>query len=241
MALIGVFVGLVLDEVAARLAREHFERGDDDSGEPERDTARTPLALELGSERGAIALPRSLTAASAYRRALIVAVTATVFAGIGARWDAHAREIPIVAVYASALIVCTATDIIAYRVPNVISYPAILFALVVGMLMPGASSADVLLGGLLAGGLFFALAMLPGGPMGMGDVKLALFIGLALGVVPVVQAMLIMAVAGGAVAFPLVVLKMLKVRSVQYMFYAPFISIGAIVVMLTVGTAFRDL
>ena len=244
MAAIGVLVGLVLDELVARLARQPFERRDDDDGDTNvtgEAPARRASTLELGSETGAIALPRSLTTAAMYRRIVIVGVTAGIFAGIGARWHAHVAEIPIVAAYASVLIVCAATDIIAYRVPNVVSYPAILGALIIGMVLPGANRLDVLAGGLFAGGLFLAFALLPGGPMGMGDVKLALFIGLALGLIPVVQAMLIMAVAGGLVALPLLVLKMLRVRPATYMFYAPFISIGAIVVMLFAGTAFRAL
>jgi len=243
MAAIGVAVGLVFDEVVARLARAPFERDDeDDGGDTVDDTpAHRPAALELASETGAIALPRSLTTAAMYRRIIVVGVTAGIFAAIGARWHDHIAEIPIVAAYASVLIVCAATDIIAYRVPNVVSYPAILGALIIGVVLPGASRIDVIAGGLFAGGLFLAFALLPGGPMGMGDVKLALFIGLALGLIPVVQAMLIMAVAGGIVALPLLVLKVLRVRSATYMFYAPFISIGAIVVMLFAGTAFRAL
>src|SRR5438067_6145130 len=98
MAAIGVAVGLVLDELVARLAREGLERRDEDDGDTAEEVApRRTSALELGSETGAIALPRSLTTAAMYRRIIIIAVTTAIFAAIGARWHAHVAEIPIVA------------------------------------------------------------------------------------------------------------------------------------------------
>jgi prepilin signal peptidase PulO-like enzyme (type II secretory pathway) len=46
-----------------------------------------------------------------------------------------------------------------------------------------------------------------------------------------------MAITGGLVATVLLVLKVLRVRQVTYMFYAPFISAGAIFVLLAQGAA----
>ena len=122
------------------------------------------------------------------------------FALLGRQYQGEDWHLAIVAFYASVLIICTATDILAYRVPNAVTYPAIVGAFLIGMFAPGADRLDVLFGGLIFGGLLFVPSMLTGGAMGMGDVKLAFFVGLALGLAFVVPAMLIMAMSGGLAA-----------------------------------------
>ncbi|HZP57981.1 MAG TPA: prepilin peptidase [Dehalococcoidia bacterium] len=234
MAVVGFFAGFALDEVIARFAREPFDREPDDApaaAQPHRH------ALDLTSEVGTVALPWGLTGGAAYRRATIIALTSLLFALAGLRYSGHAADLAIASAWLGVLLVCAATDIIAYRVPNAVTYPAIAVALAVGMVMPGGNRLDVAAGGLLAGGLFFVCALLPGAPMGMGDVKLAFFIGFALGLTLVIPAMLVMAVSGGVVAAVLLVLKLLGRRKLNYMFYAPFISLGAAVVILAQGTA----
>ena len=59
------------------------------------------------------------------------------------------------------------------------------------MLVPGADRLDVLLGALLGGGVMLVFALLPGN--GIGDTKLGLFMGLALGSTFTLPALLIMA------------------------------------------------
>ncbi len=236
MTVLGIAAGFVLDEVIARLAREPFERGDDDDGEPQAEEAPHG-SLDLASEAGQVALPWSLTGGSMLRRVIVVTLSALLFALVGQQYAGHIPAMLVVAGYVSILLVCASTDIIAYRVPNVISYPAILIALLLGLLWPGADHVSVMGGGALAGGLFLGCALLPGAPMGMGDVKLALFIGFALGFAGVIPAMLIMAISGGLVAAVLLVMKVFGRRNIVYMFYAPFIAIGAVVTLLMQGAA----
>ncbi|MHB8683624.1 MAG: prepilin peptidase [Dehalococcoidia bacterium] len=241
MTVAGFCVGFALDELILRLAREPFERRDAGAeGEGDAPAAGHP-PLDLHSEAGVVALPWSLTGGSMYRRVLVVVMTALLFALVGRQYAGHVPAMLVAAAYVSVLLVCAATDVIAYRVPNVVSYPAIVAALLIGMVAPGADRLSVVGGGLLAGGLFFACALLPGAPMGMGDVKLAIFIGFALGFGLVVPAMLVMAISGGIVAAVLLLLKLAGLRRVNYMFYAPFIALGAIVVLLTQGTVFLRL
>lgn len=238
MALAGLVLGFALDELIARLAREPYERGeiDEDDLRLKKDGG---AGLELSSETGAFAMPRALTTGSPYRRLCVVAATAAVFALAGWAYEGDALHLAIVAVYAAVLIACTGTDVLAYRVPNVITYPAIVAAIVIGMLMPDADRSDVLLGGLLIGGTFFAMAVVTRGGMGMGDVKLAIFVGFALGLAFGIMALLITAIAGGAIA---VVLLVTRVRDRRDPIpYAPFISLGALYVILTQGTAFFEL
>ncbi len=234
MALAGVLVGLFLDMAIAQLAREPYERAGLEDDPDDVTTVRS--ALDLASELGALELPALLTSKAWYRRIAVVAATAVVFGFVGQKYEGDAAHLAIVSLYASALIICSATDILAYRVPNVVTYPLILAALIIGMTIDGPSRLDVLFGGLLFGGLLFLPSVLAGGAMGMGDVKLALFVGFALGMTFVVPAMLLMALGGGAAAILLLVTRVRGRR--DPIPYAPFISGGALVVMLTQGTAF---
>lgn len=235
MILIGFAAGFVLDELIARLSREPYERPDmDDEPGPE-----SGAPIKLASETGSVAMPRALTTASGYRRIAVVAATTVVFALVGLQYDGDGLHVAIVAAYMCVLIVCTATDLLAYRVPNAATYPAIIAALIIGMTLHGADRLDVAFGGLLAGGLLFIPALLTGGAMGMGDVKLALFVGFALGISLTVPALLVMAISGGAVAAVLLVTRV-RGRG-DPIPYAPFIATAAAFIMLTSGTAFHQL
>jgi len=237
MAIVGFAVGFALDEAIARLSREPYERG-----ELEEDDVRLKkdggVSLELHSETGALAMPRALTTGSAYRRAIVVAATTLLFAAVGWRYS-DALDIAIVAAYVSVLIVCTGTDVLAYRVPNVITYPAIAAAIVIGTVMPDANRADVMVGGALTGGTFLIMSIATRGGMGMGDVKLAAFAGFALGLTFGVAALLLTALAGGAIALLLLVTRVRDRR--DPIPYAPFIALGMVYVLLVQGTAFVEI
>lgn len=238
MAIIGVIAGFVLDELIARLAREPYEHGVAEDGEHQQRHHDGGAPLELSSEAGALEMPRLLTTGAPYRRIVVVAATAGVFALLGRQYHGD-WHLAIVAFYASVLIICTATDIVAYRVPNAVTYPAIIGAFIIGMVVPGASPLAVAAGGLLFGGLLFVPSILTGGAMGMGDVKLALFIGFALGLSQaLISAMLIMAMSGGLAAAILLITRLRgKGDPIPY---APFIAGGALVAMLIQGTAFYN-
>jgi prepilin signal peptidase PulO-like enzyme (type II secretory pathway) len=233
LALIGLPVGLVLDALIVRLG----VHTDDDDGSEEEAPSPTPAAL-LSAERGAVVVDDSPRQAL-LRRGAVVAATSGLFALAALRYDA-AGHIAIIAAYIAVLIVCAGTDLRAYRVPNVITYPAILFALAVGATVDGAGIGAVLAGGALGAGVLLVPSLLSGGAgMGMGDVKLLAFAGFALGFVNLVPAMLFMAIGGGGIALLLLVTGLRK-RG-EPIPYAPFISIGAIVALLWRGSAFIDL
>ena len=237
MAIFGVIVGFVLDELIARVAREPYERPDIDDERPPRQ--RDGAALELSSEAGAREMPRLLTTGAAYRRAAVVLATAGVFALLGRQYQGEDWHLAVVAFYASVLIICTATDILAYRVPNAVTSPEIVGAFVIAMVVPAANRLDVIAGGVMFGGLLFVPSILTGGAMGMGDVKLAFFVGFALGFTFVVPAMLIMAMSGGLAAAILLITRLRgKGDPIPY---APFIAGGALVALLIRGTAFYSI
>jgi len=239
MALIGFAAGFAIDAVAAKLAREPYERGEFEDAEAPPAEAEAPAPFDLNSEAGSLVMPVLLTSGSRYRTVVIVATTIALFASAGARYGSDIGYLAIVAVYLSALIACTATDVLAYRVPNVITYPAILFAILIGCILPDANWRGVMAGGLIFGGILFVPSVLTGGAMGMGDVKLAAFVGFALGLALVVPAMLVMAISGGLAAAILLVTRLRgKGDPIPY---APFIAGAAMLVILLDGTAFRSL
>ena len=92
-------------------------------------------------------MPRALTSASDSRRVLVVAATIALWAVAGMQYGNDPAHLPIVVAYVSVFIICTGTDLLAYRVPNVMTYPAILIGPAVGMIAPGANRLDVAAGG----------------------------------------------------------------------------------------------
>ena len=235
MGIAGLAVGVALDAAIARLAREPYEDAVADEPPPSPDS----LSLGLASEAGTLRMPGSLTTGADYRRVIVVAVTALLFAAVGYQYQDHAWQMAVVAVYVAVLIVCTGTDYIAHRIPNIVTYPAIAGALAVGLLAPDANRLDVLLGGAVGAGPLFVMFLLTSGAMGFGDVKLALFTGLALGLTLIIPAMLVMALTGGLVATLLLVARLRSRR--DGIPYGPYIAIGAMLVMLLQGTAIIDL
>ncbi|MBX3014247.1 MAG: prepilin peptidase [Caldilineaceae bacterium] len=88
-----------------------------------------------------------------------------------------------------------------------------------------------LLGGLAGFGVFLLIALLLPGGMGMGDVKLAGLIGVATGLAGIVPALMIGIFAGGIAS--IVILAAHRFRRGQHMAYAPYLVIGAWVVLFT--------
>jgi len=223
---LGLGLGYFLDALIERLAVP-FDDDQDDEGPEE-------SAAPAGNETGSLVISESTVHWP--RRAVIMAATGGLFTLAAARYDEPTQQV-VVAAYAAVLLICATTDILVYRVPNVVTYPAMLGAIAAGVLIPDANFWDVLAGGALAGFVLFVPALLTGGSgMGMGDVKLATFVGLAVGFAFAGPAMMVMALTGGAFAALLLVTRMRKKG--QPIPYAPFISAGGLAAMFLLGTSF---
>ncbi len=238
MGMIGAASGFVLDYLIARMAREPYERGEMDENEVWSGSSEA-AQLAFSAKPKTLDMPALLTTRSAYRRMVVVAATTALFAMAGWRYEGNVAYLAIVALYVSVFIICTATDVLAYRVPNSVTYPAIVGALVVGAVASDANWKGVVAGGLIFGGMLFIPSVLTGGAMGMGDVKLAFFVGFAVGLELLVPAMIIMALSGGLAAVLLLVTRLR--RKGDPIPYAPFIAGGALVVILMQGAAFHRL
>ena len=139
-------------------------------------------------------------------------------------------ETILVAFYTSLLIVFLVIDLERGVILNRVSYPAIAVALLFALLVPELTALEMLAGGLIAFGVLLAIALVFPSGMGMGDVKLAAFIGLAVGYPYVWLTLFLAFVIGGLIAAALVVAKVIGRK--DPIAFAPFLAAGAIVTML---------
>ena len=133
--------------------------------------------------------------------------------------------------YLVALIAVAYSDLRERRIPNSIIYPAILVALGTIFRFPGWGSA--LLGGAVAA-LVFTVPVFIYGPerAGIGDVKLAFFIGLIFGfAMPLLWALLVG--SGSAALVGLVGILLRKMSRKSLLPFGSFLALGAIALLIT--------
>ncbi|MEW6233633.1 MAG: prepilin peptidase [Chloroflexota bacterium] len=132
--------------------------------------------------------------------------------------------------YASILVVVLFIDLEHRLVLNVVSYPAIVLALVAAPFTPNQTILRLLLGGLVGFVIFLIIALVYPGGMGMGDVKLATFLGLVTGFPQVIIFIYISFIIGGLVALGLLVTRLKKRK--DPIPFAPFLVIGGFTTMV---------
>lgn len=153
---------------------------------------------------------------------------AWLFASVAGPWALF-----VAAVAAAVLLLLAALDL-AYRVvPNAVVFPATLAALLLG---PAPSVLSAVVGALTGLAFFAALAWLGrkryGAPaLGMGDVKLAMFLGALLGATAVWQALLLGMVGAGLAAAVLLLAK--RVERQSTMPYGAALALAGLVVLAT--------
>jgi leader peptidase (prepilin peptidase)/N-methyltransferase len=158
-------------------------------------------------------------------------------AGYAYLWIALGPSVKLVfyAVYLAVLALILVTDVERRLILNVVTYPAILFAIAAGFFTPDMRGWSALAGGAV-GFSFFLVAALVGsalfgsGALGGGDVKLAAFVGLITGFPLVIGALLLTIVTGAVVSLFLLVTRMRSLR--DPIPYGPFLVIGGVVTLL---------
>jgi leader peptidase (prepilin peptidase)/N-methyltransferase len=198
-ALIGAGVGAVLDPLADYIHRQH-------PGSP-------PIP---------------------HRVMWLVAATAILFGINGARWGFSMHGL-LNCVYIAVLMVLAATDLEHRLIPNAIILPAILLTLLVAFVANWMTWKAALLGGavgLVFFGVAYGLAVLlyPGKiGLGMGDVTLATFIGLAIGFPSAAVAVVLGVLLGGAISVALLLTR--RVTFQTAIPYGPFLIAGGLIGM----------
>ena len=121
-------------------------------------------------------------------------------------------------------------DLESRRVPNPLVLACGIAALTLSLAGFGPRPLNALMGGTVGFVIFFVLALVQRGAMGMGDVKFAGLVGLLTGYPGVLAALAVGIIAGGLGA--LVLLLMRHVGRKSYIPYVPFLAAGAWLLML---------
>ncbi len=139
----------------------------------------------------------------------------------------------VVWLYTTFFVAVSIIDLEHRRVLNVMLLPAALLALAFSFLpgMPGPLQA--LLGGCIGLGTFLIIALVSRGAMGAGDVKLAGVIGLMTGYPDVIPALILGIMLAGVAAIILLITRRAGRKST--IAYAPYLALGAIIVLLAAG------
>jgi leader peptidase (prepilin peptidase) / N-methyltransferase len=127
----------------------------------------------------------------------------------------------------SVLVPVALIDLEHRRIPNVITYPAAVAAVVALALLQPDRLPEHLIAGAAAFGAFLVVALAKPGGMGMGDVKLAGVLGLFLGAA-VAPAILIALAAGSASGIVLSVRHGAAVARKMQVPFGPFLALGGV-------------
>jgi leader peptidase (prepilin peptidase)/N-methyltransferase len=135
-----------------------------------------------------------------------------------------------VAVIAVALLACAATDLLAYRVPDVVTLPALGFALAFSAVAGEPPLTSSIAAAATAGGLLLGAAVLTRGGLGGGDVKLGALVGASLGLPLAAFALAAGIVIGGGVVIALYACG--RLGREQAFPFAPFLALTAVAFLL---------
>jgi prepilin signal peptidase PulO-like enzyme (type II secretory pathway) len=155
----------------------------------------------------------------------------------GYLWIALGPSVKLVVylVYAAIFALILITDVERRLILNVVTFPAMLLAIVASFFVPQMTWWSALLGGAIAFALFLVVALVGnvlfgGGALGGGDVTLATFIGLATGFPLVIESLTLAILIGAVVSLLLLVARVRRLR--DYVPYGPFLVAGAAITLL---------
>jgi leader peptidase (prepilin peptidase)/N-methyltransferase len=138
-------------------------------------------------------------------------------------------ELVVVWFYAFFLLAVTVIDLEHRRVLNIMLAPMAVIAAVFSLLPFAPEPLAMALGGVVGLGLFLVLGIIGRGALGMGDIKLAGVIGIMVGYPGVLYALIAGALLGGVAAVVLLVTR--KATRKTAIAYAPYLSLGAIIIL----------
>jgi leader peptidase (prepilin peptidase)/N-methyltransferase len=234
----GLIIGSFLNVVAYRLPRgeslAHPPSHCPSCGEPIKPYDNIPVLSWL-LLRGRC---RNCKAAISPRYPLVEALTGALYALVmWARWD-DAAGIALGIVLVTVLIPIAIIDFEHRIIPNRITGPAAVVAILIGVLFDQDFVVEQLIAGAAAGGFFLLAAIAYPRGMGMGDVKLAGMMGLYLGRA-VGFAVLVGLVAGVLVGSVIMARVGVKAGRKQQVPFGPFLALGGIIAIFA-GDAVAD-
>lgn len=159
-----------------------------------------------------------------WRTAVLAATGGIAFGGLAARWLGNDVAIGVYGALFVVLLLLLATDLDQKQLPDAITLPLIAFSAVVLVLgwSPALAGKELgLVSGIAAGVAFPALLLITdrllGGQLGLGDVKLAVSLGLLFGITSLFFGLLV-----ASVGFALVLLALIAVRRIGLKTAVPF-------------------
>lgn len=164
-----------------------------------------------------------------YRTAVTVLLAAGL-AGVAAAQFSSGWSALFAALWSLVFALIAVIDIETHFIPDVIVLPATAAALLASGLDPRLAWWSALLGAVVGFLIFFLIAWAARGGFGMGDVKLAAFIGAVTGLLPLFYGMVVGIFAGGVGALLLLVSRRMARRS--FMPYGPYLCLGGWVALL---------
>lgn len=167
----------------------------------------------------------------ASRYALVEAGTAVLFAVVVAVRHDDAADLVLGLVLVAFLVPLVLIDLDVRLLPNAITLPAAIVAVVLGAFLDPSGEVERLLAGAAAGGFFLLAALAYPRGMGIGDVKLAAVLGLFLGRA-VAAALLVALVAGVLVGVAIIARKGAAEGRKTAVAFGPFLALGGLVAVL---------
>ncbi len=238
--IIGLFLGTLLNVLIIRLPRERRLLGwprCTRTGEPLAWWQLLPVVGWL-LQRGQASNGRRLH----WVYPLIELLTASMLALLFVRYGFSATFVYLL--FVCAILIVTGTIDFLYRfIYTFFILGAAVVALIASVAVPFVTLRASALGALAAGIaflVFFLLAQLlfPGkaAPFGLGDVYLGIFIGAALGLRQLLPALLYGMLIAGAVALLIIVVRLLRVRTPEYIAYGTYLCLGVLLYLVVEGT-----
>ena len=154
-----------------------------------------------------------------WRTVVVPIAGAAGLGGVASRWT-DSRDLAVVGLYVAMLIVLLATDLDQRLLPDLLTLPLIPFALVVVLLGwdPQLTGKDLAIPSAIAAGLGAPVLLLLtdrlfGGSLGLGDVKLAVSLGLMSGITRLVVGFLAASIMGAVVILALIGARRISLKS----------------------------
>jgi leader peptidase (prepilin peptidase)/N-methyltransferase len=171
-----------------------------------------------------------------WRTIVLMLGGAAAFAALAGRWT-EPRDLAILSIYFAALLVLMATDLDQKLLPDLITLPLIVLALVLTVtglnpLLAGKELpiASALLAGIGAPVLLFVLDVVVKGALGMGDLKLVAGLGLMSGVTRLFSGLVVASIASAVLLIVLIVAGRLSLKTAIP--FGPILILGGILAAL---------
>jgi leader peptidase (prepilin peptidase)/N-methyltransferase len=174
---------------------------------------------------------RSCKAQIGARYPIVEAVTAALFAAVAAVHLHDAAMLVMGLVMVAFLVPIAAIDLDTKKIPNKLTLPAAVLAVVLGTILDPGGEPERLIAAAAAGGVLALPSLLHPSGMGMGDAKLIAVLGLFLGVW-VLPAFFVAFASGTLVGLAIMVRKGLHDSRKTPIPFGPFLALGGVVGLL---------